>query len=1575
MKRFYKLLRILLVTAILVFAVLPAVLYVALSLSGVQRKIADRLEGELTELLDAKVTIGSLGIVPFNRVMLRRVSVEPTPGDTALYVENLGAGVSLWSLMTSEAPRVNYLSVFGLNARLRRDSLSAPLNIQPIIDALSPKDKTKPPTKFDLRVSTVIIRSSSVRYDVLDQPRTPGHLNPAHLAVRNIRADINLPKIANNDFTVNLHRMALDEQSGLSLRQLAGDFHVSDKELAVRNLDIELPASRLMFADMQLPLDGLKNIRNALRDNSLNIRLTDDSHVWLPDLKALWEPLDDLEMMALFHELELKGKPSDLTARLNLELESFGDVELNARGYNLELPERHFDLRNLTVSTSSTPLYSRLAADGVIPANVAAALNSLGAINLQAKGRGELKDFTARVSMASAAGKFILAADGGYESGRDFGAEVQFRTEDGPLDLSAFLPGHAPAGFEGAVEGFAGCRRGVYRGSVAVALTSLTFNGITVDNISTEGTLEDNILAVTLDVDDPKLAVALDGTADISKTRHDVKLNLDLRHLFPDRLGLWQAYPGGCVSGRADVDMEGTDWRTMEGYATFSDLTLKPVDREAFVLRNISYNSRNLEDGGARIDLHSDYLDGTVLGELDVKTLGHSVLDVLAEAFPALLPGHVGHSELTQAVIQGKTAANGRKGSRGKRSAKAKPLRNPQNINDFQFNFTIKETERPAEFFNLPISVIYPVSIVGAICEPDRDLELNISAPYLRQGSKLIENTALSAYVDGGENRALLNFTTVTPTKGGPMTLRLDALGHDNVLRTAFNWAIDRDRAYNGSVKLETSFSRPENEPLNALVNIRRSELTFNDSTWVVEPSTVRVQGKQIDVDGIHVNHGRQFVKIDGRVSEDPNDQLTLDLRDFSLDYLFESLGIDAAMLGGDATGTFYASDLYSGYPVLQTPGLNVKSISYNQTVLGDAIVKSHFEPSDKSVVLSADIDRDGLKSYINGAIFAARDSLDLSFDCDRVPVGFLEHYMSAFASDVTGYASGHARVFGTFKYIDCEGDVFADSVKMKLNFTNTYYLATDSVHIRPGFINLNGITLHDPQGHSANLNGWVRHNFFKEPRFDFSITNARNLLCYNETPKENPRWYGRVYGNGGATVHGVPGRVDINVDMTTAPSSTFTFVLSDQIEAEQYSFLTFRDKNRYSLELRDSLEFRDTSMDLVNELRERAARHEDTSSSDYNISIQMGITPQAEIVLVMDPVGGDRIRAYGSGHIRMDYGSANNELKMFGNYTLDRGNYNFTLQDIIIKDFTIKSGSEIAFNGDPYAAQLDIRAAYSLNANLSDLDESFLNDNELNRTNVPVNAIMKVSGDIRQPEIAFDLEFPTLTSDIYRKVRSIISTDEMMNRQILYLLALNRFYTPDYMSGATRGNELVSVASSTLSSQLGNILGQISDNWNIAPTFRSSRGDFSDVEVDVALSSRLLNNRLLFNGNFGYRDESLNSNQFVGDFDLEYLLNRSGNFRLKAYNRYNDQNYYLRTALTTQGVGFVWRKDFDSLTSFLRPVFRWFRPVGKKDGKKDAPAAPKSTSEDTLPSAKTVAEKASLTNPTDTIRPVKRHK
>ena len=375
---------------------------------------------------------------------------------------------------------------------------------------------------------------------------------------------------------------------------------------------------------------------------------------------------------------------------------------------------------------------------------------------------------------------------------------------------------------------------------------------------------------------------------------------------------------------------------------------------------------------------------------------------------------------------------------------------------------------------------------------------------------------------------------------------------------------------------------------------------------------------------------------------------------------------------------------------------------------------------------------------------------------------------------------------------------------------------------------------------------------------------------------------------------------------MSAAPKSSFTFVISDQEDAGEYSFVTFTDRRKA-----ERLAQEEASKPAF--LQKKQADDSQDAASVYHINLLVNANPDIALTMVMDPEGGDRIRCTGNGNMRIEYDSADG-MKMFGSYTADEGRYNFTLQDIIVREFRLKQGASITFHGDPMAANLDLAATYSVNANLVDLDESFANDKDLNRTQVPVNAVLKVTGAMSQPDINFDLEFPSLTQDVYRKVRSIISTDDMMSQQIIYLLALNRFYTPEYMQNSRSSNGLASVASSTITSQLTNVLGQLSDNWTIAPNIQTSKGDFSDTQVELALSSHLLNNRLLLNGNFGYSDNAMNSNNFIGDFDIEYLLTKSGNIRLKAYNRYNDQNYYTRNSLTTQGVGIMFKHDFNNL-------------------------------------------------------------
>ena len=107
-------------------------------------------------------------------------------------------------------------------------------------------------------------------------------------------------------------------------------------------------------------------------------------------------------------------------------------------------------------------------------------------------------------------------------------------------------------------------------------------------------------------------------------------------------------------------------------------------------------------------------------------------------------------------------------------------------------------------------------------------------------------------------------------------------------------------------------------------------------------------------------------------------------------------------------------------------------------------------------------------------------------------------------------------------------------------------------------------------------------------------------------------------------------------------------------------------------------------------------------------------------------------------------------------------------------------------------------------------------------------------------------------------------------------------------------------------------------------------------MEVEGILSGQLLNNRLIINGNFGYRDNPMANTNFVGDFEAEWLLTRSGDVRLKAYNETNDR-YYTKTNLTTQGVGIMYKKDFNKWNE----LFFWnkwkLRNLKRKIDKKKA--------------------------------------
>ena len=1533
MTLFYKILRSILVTLVLLSLVVPALLYAILSLPAVQRSIADRGRRELTELLGVPVEVENVGIAPFNKVTLHGVSVIVAPGDTALKVSRLGAGVRLGKLLLNGRIVFSYAEIIGLDARLSRDSASAPLNIQPVIEHLKPRDRNKPPTAFDLAIDNIVIRRSRFSYDVMSAGRPEdGRIDFNHIELNDIKADIRLPRVSNDCYMADLRRLAATERSGLVLNSLSGKIRVSDTLLTADDFHLELPSTQIDLAPLRLAYSGWADLTSRFAQHSFTVATMPGSHVTPSDLAPFFAPFApfdspigiDLKAGGTLRNIALSRltlTSADDIASVDIEDATVSGLPaIDSLDVRLPMLRAHADGHALAALWRRT---------GTMTPKVIAMADTLGVVEavIDASVVDETTDL--RMTLDSEAG--VLDVDAVYRG--------PFRNPNGPLRASLTIDGieaGAVSGVKnlGTVSGnvsFDGRLMG-RRAPVGLAemqIDAVEWGANVINGLNAVVDLSANSVDASVEVHDPVLDASVRGSYGMARDRHDIDADIRIASFNPAMFGLVKGdrFSDHTLSGRVEVNMHGDDYDSLDGKIELTEMRYGAPDAaDALTLDHLLFMASGTTSPRFLM-LHSDIIDARTEGDYKIKDIVPVARSIVAQVFPSL-------------VGESKPALHGRK-DRERSVAEPTPL-------DMTFDMQVRQnavTDRWLSFFKVPVRLLRPVSVKGMMSASDRLIEASIDAPNLLHKDKFIDNTYVGITIDGEADDARVLANMVYPTKKGDAAISLTAGGGHDSISVHAGWDIDRERVFRGAVDVGAMFSRsPDSRipgEIATAIELRPSRIVINDTVWRIRPSLIEVApDRHVYVRDFEVSRRNQFIKIDGEVSDNPDDHLCLDLQSIDLDYVFETLDIGAAMFGGIATGKFYASGLLGSEPRLETPRLDVAGMTYNSSPLGDAVIASYWDNASRGVVINADITGEkGAHSYVDGAIYPMADSLDFHFKAERLNVGFMRPFMEAFTSEVSGYASGEARLFGTFKFIDMTGDIFAEDLALKLDFTNTYYHATDSIHLTPGRISFADVTLRDDFGHTALLNGWVTHKCFKEPEFEFRVSNARNLLCYDVTDRINPDWYGRIFCNGSAFVKGVPGFVDINVNMSTASGSTFTFVLSDTEAAGEYTFLTFHDREELKGDLLLNLE--DPQEAALRQLKEsiRKERQHEQNSSVYRINLQVEATPQAELILVMDPAGGDRIKARGDGNLRMEYNSSDEDLRMFGTYSLTQGSYNFTLQDIIIKDFTIKPGSSISFHGSPYSADLDINAVYSVNANLSDLDESFLQDKDLNRTNVPVHALLKVSGDMQQPDISFDLEFPTLTQDIYRKVRSIVSTDDMMNRQIIYLLALNRFYTPDYMASTTKGNELVSVASSTISSQLGSMLGQLSDKWNIAPTFRSDRGDFSDMEVDLALSSYLLDNRLLFNGNFGYRDKALNNNSFIGDFDLEYLLNKSGNVRLKAYNRYNDQNYYVKSALTTQGVGVVFKRDFDDIFSFIKRLRQKYEKRKQSRKKEESPA------------------------------------
>ncbi|MDD4515614.1 translocation/assembly module TamB domain-containing protein [Massilibacteroides sp.] len=1362
--------------------------------------------------------------------------------------------------------------------------------MQFLIDAFSSKDSIKKKPNFDIRLQSVLLRRGNLSYDVFSESQTRKKFNKNHIAIENLSASISVKALTENTLKAQIKKLSFDEHSGLSLNKLS--LHVqADKDSAfINDLRVKLPGTDFKIPEAKIDLANINSMEELVNNAPITLTI-DPSQIRLSDLKAFVPAFTNFKDI-----IDVSAEASGYINNINLKRLSLnysnkaqfvGRMELKG----ITTPEEAYlfgQVNKMQITNEGlSGIVNNFSEKAV---ELPDQLKKLGSLHFAGEISGFLDNLIAYGKLTSAIGTLETDLNFGHNKEQQVGTFIKGHIGSSDLEISRLFDEGNPYGkarFNITLDAIRPIN-GDFSGLIEAKILNIDYLGYNYKNLLFSGDFKKNGFNGKINIDDPNGSLHAEGTFIHQGKNSLFNFTAKAKDIRPDVLNLTPKYENPNLSFSMNADFTGNTIDNIEGEIRIDSLSFVTAPSQFSLDKLLITASGHTSD--RKLQIQSDILNGEVNGAYSFATIIPEFISTLQKHIPSLV----------------KT-----KQSRHRETEE----------NNFSVLLTVENTEALSKTLKLPITILTQTRITGFYNNLYDKFQIEAYMPKFSMDKTIFESGYLICSNQSGQID--LNLKIINHKKQEVRNyFDLQADANEDKINTLFTWANNKENKYRASFRTSTVFTEEKDQQGSLSKRVETSitpeYLMINDSTWQVLPSVVSVENGRISIDNFYASHGDEHLLIDGTISKDPNDILLLDLKDIELSYIFNTVNIEVLRFGGKATGTVNVQDVFNSR-MLNTD-LEIKNFSFNQVELGQLNLFSEWDDTQQGILMLGTIYKnDSTWTDVNGYIYPVGEKAGLSlyFDANDINLAFLQPFMENITSTVEGHGFGLVRLYGSFKNISVEGNAFVKDGRIGIDFLNTQYTFSDSLFLTKNNIRAKGLTIEDKYGNKGQVTLDIAHEHFRNFKFSADV-NANNMLVYDVAEKQNPMIFGSVFGTGSTKIAGNEKVINFDINMQSAPKTALSFNFMSGSKATEYDFITFIDKKK----LAEQAVLATTDSSSTNENNETTDLDDGT---EIKMNMLLDITPDANIELVMDPVAGDKLKATGSGSMQIEYGTKS-DLRMYGGVNINSGSYNFSLQQLIHKGFKIGEGSTVDFRGDPFDAVMDINAIYNLTANIGDLDPSLIEQS--GRANIPVNCILQIDGQLRNPMVKFDIELPGSNAELERLVKGLVDTDEMMTLQIIYLLVLNKFYTPSYMGD--NSNELNAVASSALSSQLSGILNSLTDKVQIGTNIRTSQDGVSDTEFEMLLSSQLLDNRLLFNGNFGVRNNPYQNQEstFIGEFDLEYKLTPTGEIRLKAYNHANDMYRYQRQSLTTQGLGIMYRKDFTNFSEIFRSKKRFPLPA-----------------------------------------------
>jgi translocation and assembly module TamB len=1333
------------------------------------------------------------------------------------------------------------------------------------------------------------LKDINFSFDDLQQPHQEEGIDYVHLDLKDVALDAENAYYTLDSTSGIINHLAAKEKSGVDLRKFKSSFAYYAHGAYLHDLYLET-ANSIVRDNLEIRYSSIKSLKEQLGEMELHINLgktvvgVKDILIFAPDLRS-----QELFRQNSNEQLQLTTAINGKLKSLNIDdfyLSGLDGTVVNMSGQLNGLPDANkinYDFLIAEIRSTEKDIMA------FIPEDVVASVDLPEHFSLTGQISGTTLDYNPDIALVSTDGSATVK---GYlhMSGGEGNEKYKLYVTTDKLNIGKILRQDSVLGRITANISAEGSSFDIKRMNTVLKgdISSLWAIGYNYSNIRVDGSIQQQQAVLALLSADPNADFNLDAAADLSGEYPTLtgRLEADSINLYALKLA------GEELALTTNIDF---NFPYLNPDYPYGDVVISATGvytkDDRYFMDTLLVSAKSSPDTGQHIDINADFIFASITGNIPLTKSGALIQQQINKYNP-LQARDTTAPDTSESSMAGYTLA---------------------------LDATI--TDRPLLRTLLPsLEYLQPTTLQASISQDS--LNVYASIPGLGYSDMLVDSAVLTIN-NTSPHRIAYNLSLQSFSQGTTQLWYPNISGgmdSSNITARAVVKDLEKKDRYVVNAMLDMD----SNQQTISL----QEGLMLNYRNWTVSPGNkIVIDDSGLYADNFKLSHNDGAIALQSERQE-PNAPLDITIKNFLISDIVQVIQQDSLVANGLLNSNIKVTNLSGN--IAATGKLTVDHLSITGDTIGDLHVDL-LEASANEIDTRITLNGNGNDLVITGSYYPEPqngNNFDLQMDVHSLNMQTAEGLAAGQLRNSSGKLSGDIDITGTIEQPKLNGELRTDQVKTTIvQLGAAFTMRNEVISFSGDKISFNNFTLEDNTGNTGILNGDVSIKSLSKPSLDINF-KADHWQVLNSTSRQNDLFYGELFISSNIDITGPAAAPSVEGLLTIHDSTDFTINIPEDEPGveEREGVIEFVDKSAPEGFQRPVKKDESEAMAIQ-------------TGADLNLNI--AIEDDARFNVVIDPASGDMLSVKGEANLNTQI-NPDGTIGLAGVYTLKDGFYELNYS-LVKRKFKIKEGSEIKFAGDPLKAEVDITAEYTANIPPYELVQNEIDEQNsiYYKQRLPFSVVLKLSGEILEPEVAFDITLPTeknyranseVIPIVQGKLQQMRNNPSEMNKQVFAALVLNKFIASDpleSMGGTSTEYVVRQSASRFLSAQLNRLSDELVKGLDVNVDLQSTE-DYTTgakrnrTDLNLSATKQLFDERLSVTVGNNFELEGAeegnnnNSNLIPGNLAVDYKLSTDGRYLIRIFRRRDNINIVEGVSVET-GVSFVITLDYNRFRNIFR--------------------------------------------------------